>query len=416
MTKKEKIMATIATMILIAAFSVTVVFAVTGYTSIPDQATPRENASVVVEAVDKQAAREEAALAHSFGIKGLTDEQIDWIIYVMDNGKLPALTPEEFAELRAVLAENVEQGFMGGKISMEQIDMMLAYMETGKFEFTDEFKAELMAELKVKAGELLGQGLEEGYITQGLYNILVVAMKTGEIEYTEELEAELKINIKALLTMALAEGKITQEQYDEIVFILENGIEALTDEQKAGYEAKFRECLEQGLAEGKLPQEIYDIVIFALDNGKNELTNEKKAELEAMLHGLLDPLVAEGKLPQEHVDIVFSVLENGVPELTDEEKAEIKAHVEEKAKEALLKGLDKGFAEGFITKGVYDAAIQAVKTGEVDLTPELIKEVSANGDMLLKLCLAEGKITQEQYDKIISGIEEFTQSMALPKF
>ena len=411
MTKKEKIMAIIATVILTATLSVTAVFAMTGNIEEPEQGLLQGQSaeSLSVEP-------EEPSATPSFGIKGLTDEQIDWILYAMENGKLPELTAEQIAGLRAVLSENIQQGFLGGKVTMEQIDMMLAFMETGKFELTDELKEELKAELLAKADEMLGLALEEGYITQGLYDILLSALENETIEFTEELEAELLAMANKLLGLALEEGYITQGLHDILLSAMNTGNIEFTEELRAELQVNIGALLSLALAEGKIDQEHYDEISAILENGIPELTDEQKAEYMAKLYEALDEGLAEGKLPQEHYDMIISVLENGIPEFTEDEIAEIKAHVEEKGKEALVKGLKQGLAEGYIIQGVYDAMILALETGEIELTPKLLSELMTNISMLLERCLAEDKITQEQYDMIVSKIEEFSQAVVMRSF
>ncbi|MEA4832087.1 MAG: hypothetical protein VB118_05670 [Oscillospiraceae bacterium] len=161
----------------------------------------------------------------------------------------------------------------------------------------------------------------------------------------------------------------------------------LTDEQKADIIAKAKERLAQGLADGKITQEQYDKAIAAIDNGKlpflgkggffgiakSELTDEQKAEMIAKAKERLAQSLADGKITQEQYDKAITAIDNGkLPflgkggffgiaksELTDEQKADIIA----KAKERLAQSL----ADGKITQEQYDKAIAAIDNGKLPM-------------------------------------------------
>jgi len=358
MRKIERIIVIAGSAVMIIAITMTVVFAMTNNAEPYGQA-PLANA----QAVEAPPAEEEAAPALGFGIRGLSDEQIDWILYAMDNGRLPDLNTEQVLGLMTVVRENFADGFMGGRFPVEHFDRMVLSMagERGSPE-------DMKAALQEKAGGLLAQGLAEGMITQRLFDMLAAAIADGNIELTDDLKSELQVNLSALLAL--------------------------------------------GLAEGKIPQEHYDMIVTAMENGAPELTEEQKAEMMVKLNGHLTKALAEGKISQEQFAMITSVMENGAPELTEEQKAEMIAELEAKAKAHLAKGL----AEGKLSKVLYDAAISAMETRKVDFTPELMAELMVSANTVLAKCLAEERITQEQHDRVVTTIDTLVLQAAVRGF
>ncbi len=94
-------------------------------------------------------------------------------------------------------------------------------------------------------------------------------------------------------------------------------------------------------------------------------------------------------------------------ELTDEEKAEMTAKMQERLKQQL--------ADGKITQAQYDEMMKAIENGEMprvmrgqpgkELTDEEKTEMTAKMQERLKQQMADGKITQAQYDEMMKAIE-----------
>ena len=157
-----------------------------------------------------------------------------------------------------------------------------------------------------------------------------------------------------------------------------------------------------------------------------ELTEEQKAErLEKMKERLAEDL-ADGKITQEQYDQMLSSMESGefhmnrgggkMEELTDEQKEEMLTKMKERLAEEL--------AEGKITQDQYDESIADIEAGNFpaggrhgdgEERPEMTDEQKAERltEMKEKLAeeLAEGKITQDQYDEMISNMENGTMPM-----
>ena len=158
----------------------------------------------------------------------------------------------------------------------------------------------------------------------------------------------------------------------------------LTEEEKAAKAEKMKAKLAEKLAEGKITQEEYDAALARIESGdfkpdrrggrdkadKPELTEEEKAARAEKAKAKLAEKLAEGKITQEEYDEALAKIESGdfkpdrkggkdkaeKPELTEEEKA---ARVE-KAKAKLAEKL----AEGKITQEEYDEALAKIESGD----------------------------------------------------
>lgn len=118
-----------------------------------------------------------------------------------------------------------------------------------------------------------------------------------------------------------------------------------------------------------------------------------------------------GKMPFGKGKPKMEMNDSKMPELTDEQKAEMK----EKLKSELLEKLENGE----ITQEEYDKKTEDIESGKFAPLgrgkremPELTEEQKAEMTEKLKSELLEklenGKITQEEYDKSISAIENGT--------
>lgn len=102
-------------------------------------------------------------------------------------------------------------------------------------------------------------------------------------------------------------------------------------------------------------------------------------------------------------------ISKGCPLMTDEQKAEMQLKMEERLAQAL--------ADGKITQEQYDSMLdgsfegrmmhkfggRGFKGGKPDLTDEQKAEMQSKMEERLAQALADGKITQEQYDSMLDG-------------
>ena len=137
--KKIAIIAIAVTMIVVTC--ATAVYAITGN---PEAAQPASVEEPVIEPVEVQAVENGGqAKPNALDGRGLTEEQIDWIMYVMDNGRLPDLTDEQLDELRAAAGEYFARMFPdgGGEFFLENFDRVLAAFDADGRDFSGDLTA-----------------------------------------------------------------------------------------------------------------------------------------------------------------------------------------------------------------------------------------------------------------------------------
>jgi uncharacterized membrane protein len=173
-----------------------------------------------------------------------------------------------------------------------------------------------------------------------------VSAVTTSLEKTKLSFEEIESQMKEKLAQFLADGKITQEQYDQ----------AMSD-----------------IAEGKMP-EMFDRGRGGYgENDSTELTEEQKAEMQSKMKERFAQLLADGKITQEQYDQAMSDIAEGKtpempgrdrdesgeknrPEMTEEQKAEMQSKMKEKLAQLL--------ADGNITQEQYDQALNDIAEGK----------------------------------------------------
>jgi len=381
MTRTNKIAAVVAAVVMVLGIGATAVYATSANARDYIQPEPAVSQDAVIQTLEYIYAPQ----ALTDITRGFTAEQIDWILYAMDNGKLPELSVEQIAEFQARVRDLLEPIYgsdLGMFFDVEMLDGLFAAFGDGNFDLSAILGADLQTILgaedlqamletlgiQASLNEYLERGLNEGMIPPVLYDVIISAIETGEIDLTDEQIAELKVYAYGLLAWALEEEKI--------------------------------------------PQEFYDLAITAIETGEIELTDEQKAQLEAHVDEALAMILAEEKIPQEYRDMIAAAVETGEFNLTDEQKADLMA----KADELLDKALEMALEEGIISQRLYNILASAKQTGSLELTIELIAEVHSGAVKILTLCLDEGKITQEQYDALVAVLEDIGRQIAVRGF
>jgi len=408
MSKTKRIATIAATATLLVIIGVTAVFAMTNSMETLSQ-PPVADAHVVEE---QPAVIGDLSQHSMLAGRGLTEEQIDWIMHVMDTGKLPDLNDVQIAEFKAIAAGFIAQGFPdgNGEFVLAQFEKVFSALENdGSF-----MSAEMIAALMASLSDILERALTDGIITEELYDIIKAAMQTGTIELSDEQTARLREKAAGLLVNALAEEKITQDVYDVLVSALETGSIELSDEQTALMMEKAGELLMKALEEGKITQEQFDEIVSLLENGIpecpdiSELTDEQKAALQAKLEELKPELQSkakdglgialdEGLITPGLYGILISAVETCELEYSSELDAELKLI----AKQLLAMGLEKEA----ITEKLHNILASAIDTGNLAINEELLVELQAIVFDLLDLGLEHGFLTQEQYDWLTTELK-----------
>lgn len=463
MTRAKKIVVVITAVMLVATIGVTAVYATKN--------SPGENElgqigqqAEQVQTIKSQTANQALAAAR----RGLDPEQIDWILYAIDNGKLPDLTAEQLADLYAGVMRLLEDGFAAGfgDIDPEIFARVFAMYEDGRI---GDLKAVLGAGQRIDfdMGSQLERALAEGAIPRALYDVIVSAMETGELAISDEQAAELQAYILGILAQALAEEKIPQALYDIAVAAIETGEFEPTTEQIAELQAYALGMLDRALADGKIPQEYYDMIAAAIKTGEckplalavlnqaledgkitqewydiitaaietgefepltvaalNQALEEGKItqewydiiaaaieteEFEPLAIAALNQALEEGKIAQEYYDVIIAAIETGEFELTEEMRADLQAGI----KEHLLEGLAAAREEGIISQKLYGILASGIETGSIVLNTELLMELHVSAITLLTRLLNEGVITQEQYDALVTVIGDVGRQLAV---
>jgi len=174
-----------------------------------------------------------------------------------------------------------------------------------------------------------------------------VSTVTTSLEKTNLSSEEMESHMKEKLAQFLADGKITQEQYDQ----------AISD-----------------IAEGKMPE------VFGKGRGRGgetdstEWTEEQKAEMQTKMKERFEQLLADGKITQDQYDQAMSDIAEGKapempgrdkdesgeknrPEMTEEQKSEMLSKMKEKIAQLL--------ADGKITQEQYDQALNDITEGKI---------------------------------------------------
>jgi hypothetical protein len=428
MTRTKKIAVAIIAVILLAAIGVTAVFAV--------KSNPEEEAGAVqaVQQAEQALTVSNRDQAFAAAKRSLNQEQLGWIMYAIENGRLPELTPEQLADLYEVVMRFFEDGFAAGfgSIDPEVFSRMFAmYENSGMGDFPAVLREGQQFDLYLNSH--LERALDEGAIPQALYDLIVSAMETGGIAVNDGQAAELRAFAVGILTQALAEGKIPQALYDIAVTAIETGDFEPTAEQIAQLQEYALGMLDRAFAEGMIPTEYYDtiraaigtldfkpLVIMALDKALEEGKIAQEwydmitaaigdEDFKPLAIAALDQALEEGAITQEYYDIIITAMETGEFELTDGMKADLKA----KAKEQLQKGLAAALEEGIITQNLYGILITAIETGSIEPNTELIMELHISALTLLTRLLDGGVITQEQYDALVSAIGDLGRQLTV---
>ncbi len=235
---------------------------------------------------------------------------------------------------------------------------------------------------------------------------------TTSLAQTKLSFEEMESKVKEELAQSLADGKITQEQYDQAISDIADGKmpemfdkdrggygekdrPELTEEQKAEMQTKMKERFAQLLSDGQITQEQYDQAMSDITQGKmpemfdrgrgefgekdgTELTEEQKAEMQTKMKERFAQLLSDGKITQEQYDQAISDLAEGKmpekpgrdkdesgeknrPELTEEQKSEMLSKIKEKLPQLL--------ADGKITQEQYDQALNDIAEGKMPEIP-----------------------------------------------
>lgn len=415
MTRKNRIMAIVAAIVLVASFGVSAVYAVAnnpGTESVPELT---EIAAQVPEAVVQTPAH-----APARALIGFTPEQVDWILYALDNGKLPDLTEEQMAGLIQSAKMMFEQGFAAGMVGIdpEMFDRMFKEFEEGGMDFS----AFLGTNLRSSFDGLVARGLDEGMIPPALLDIFNAAVETRELSISDEQIAELQAFAVQLLEKGLAEGMIPQVIYDVAIQTLKTGEFEISDDQMDELKAIALFALEQAYTEEKIPQECYDMIISAIQTGDFAIPDGMIPAEYMEYYDMIVAAVETGDLSgvramvppeyQGYFDAVLAAKETGEIVLTDEQKTGLI----KKAKELAVEALAIGLKEGIISQRLYNMLVPGIAVGDIELSIELIAELYSSATALRERCLDEGLITQEQYDSISAAIEEIAIQLAINGF
>lgn len=230
--------------------------------------------------------------------------------------------------------------------------------------------------------------------TLGVTTVSAVSDYT-KFQVTDDEKAEMQKKLNSLISQQVKDSATSRKFFFNEFFEKEDiiGIQ-FNDEQKAAIQTKINELLEKGLADGKISQELYDVIISAIENGEMPKLNEKhKTEIMAILSEFVMQITqfTDGVLPQEFFDTITSALENvKIPELNDELIAELK--------DKISGYLGQGMFENGFSLDIFDSKMPV-------LTDEKKIEMQSIIQEFLSKALDDGLITQEQYDEIISAIE-----------
>lgn len=168
---------------------------------------------------------------------------------------------------------------------------------------------------------------------------------TTSLEKTKLSSEEMESHMKEKLAQFLADGKITQEQYDQ----------AISD-----------------IAEGKMPEVFGKGRDGCGEKDSTEWTEEQKAEMQTKMKERFEQLLADGKITQDQYDQAMSDIAEGKapempgrdesgeknrPEMTEEQKSEMLSKMKEKIAQLL--------ADGKITQEQYDQALNDITEGKI---------------------------------------------------